>query len=342
MLAPGSDARDVWEIYLSPTWLPTLLVADDLGVLVSIADVAGSADEVASRLGLNCRVLRSVLALLAALGYLVPRQGRYHVTDAARQHLLPSSPLYWGGVWASMRKGNALCEQLQEALTTPDPDEEIPQGQGDRNVDGWASGHLSAEAAMSMTRYMHSHSAAAAIAVAQSGLFGATRRMLDVGGCSGVFSIALAERHPGLRCTIMDLPAVCALTPDYLKERGLADRIDTYAADMFRDPWPLGYDTVFFSDIFHDWRPVTCLGLARRAFAALPPGGTIDLHEMLLNDDGAGPRTAAAFSVLMALGTQGQQFTFGQLESLLTEAGFADIECWSTSPLFSIVRGRKP
>ena len=339
---PGSDTRDVWEIYLSPTWLPTLLVADDLGVLVSIAEVPGSPDEVASRLGLNSRVLRSVLTLLAALGYLVSSRGRYHITDAARQHLLPSSPLYWGGVWASMRKGNALCERLQEALTTPDPAEEIPRAHGDRNVDQWASGHMTGEAAESMTRYMHSHSAAAAIAVAQSDLFASTRRLLDVGGCSGVFSITLAERHPGLTCTIMDLPAVCALTPDYVKERGLADRIDTHAADMFRDPWPPGYDAVFFSDIFHDWRLVTCLALARRAFAALPSGGTINLHEMLLNDDGSGPRTAAAFSVLMALGAQGQQFTFGQLESLLTEAGFTGIECRSTSPLYSLVRGRKP
>jgi cyclopropane fatty-acyl-phospholipid synthase-like methyltransferase len=241
-----------------------------------------------------------------------------------------------------MRNGNALCERLHEALTTLDPVEEIPEGHGDRNVDEWASGHMSAEAAASMTRYMHSHSAAAAIAVAQSGLFTSTHRLLDVGGCSGVFSIAVAERHPGLTCTIMDLPAVCALTPDYVKERGLEDRIDTHAADMFRDPWPVGYDAVFFSNIFHDWRPVTCLGLARRAFAAVPSGGTINLHEMLLGDDGSGPRTAAAFSVLMALGTQGQQFTFGELESLLIEAGFADIECHSTSPLYSLVRGRKP
>lgn len=338
---PGSDTRDVWEIYLSPTWLPALLVADELDVLVSIADGPGSADELASRLGLNSRVLRSVLTLLAALGYLVPRRGRYHITEATRRHQLPSSPLYWGGVWASMRNGNSLCERLREALTTPDPAAEIPEGHGDRNVDEWASGHMPAEAAASMTRYMHSHSAAAAIAVAQSDLFASASRLLDVGGCSGVFSAELANRHPGLTCTIMDLPAVCALTPAYVKERGLEDRIDTHAADMFRDPWPPGYDAVFFSNIFHDWRPVTCLFLARQAYAALPSGGTINLHEMLLSDDGSGPRTAAAFSVLMAVGTQGQQFTFGQLESVLTEAGFTGIECHSTGPLYSLVRGRK-
>jgi acetylserotonin N-methyltransferase len=285
-----------------------------------------------------------VLALLAALGYLVPRNGRYQVTDAARHHLLPSSPFYWGGVWAAMRQHSPLYNQLRRALTTPDPVESIPQSSGrdKRSVDGWASGTLSPEAAAGMAKYMHSHSAAAAVAVAESDLFASTRRLLDVGGCSGVFSIALAERHPALSCTIMDLPTVCELTPDYIKARQLEDRIDTYAADMFRDPWPQGYDAVFLSNIFHDWRPATCLALAQHAFGVLPAGGTINLHEMLLNDDGAGPRTAAAFSVLMAASTQGQQFTFAQLDSLLTDAGFVDIDCYSTSPLHSVVRGRKP
>jgi O-methyltransferase domain len=341
---PGSDTRDVWEIYLSPTWMPALLVADKLGVLESIAAAPGSTDELAARLGLNGRALASVLALLASLGYLVPRHGRYQITDAARHHLLPSSPFYWGGVWVAMRQHSPLYDQLLRALTTPDPVEAMPQSSGrdKRSVDGWASGILSPEAAASMMRYMHSHSAAAAVAVAQSDLFASTRRLLDVGGCSGVFSIALAERYPGLSCTIMDLPTVCELTPDYVKERGLEDRIDCVAADMFRDPWPQGYDAVFLSNIFHDWRPATCLALATRAFDVLSAGGTINLHEMLLADDGAGPRTAAAFSVLMAASTQGQQFTFAQLESLLSDAGFVDIDCHSTSPLHSVIRGHKP
>jgi hypothetical protein len=341
---PGSDTRDVWEIYLSPTWMPALLVADKLGVLESIAAAPGSADELSARLGLNRRALGSVLALLASLSFLVPRHGRYHITDAARHHLLPSSPLYWGGVWTAMRQNSPLYDQLLRALTTADPVEAMPQssGRNESGVDGWATGSLSPEAAASMIKYMHSHSAAAALAVAQSDLFASTQRLLDVGGCSGVFSIALAARYPALSCTIMDLPAVCELTPDYVKERGLEDRIDCYAADMFRDPWPRGYDAVFLSNIFHDWRPATCLALASRAFAVLPADGTINLHEMLLTDDGAGPRTAAAFSVLMAAGTQGQQFTFAQLEALLTDAGFVDIDCYSTSPLHSVVRGRKP
>ena len=65
------------------------------------------------------------------------------------------------------------------------------------------------------------------------------------------------------------------------------------------------------------------------------------LHEMLLDDDGAGPVTAASFSMLMLLGTQGQQFTFGELKEILEGAGFTGIETMHTSVYYSITTGYK-
>ena len=102
---------------------------------------------------------------------------------------------------------------------------------------------------------------------------------------------------------------------------------------MFREPWPKGYDAVFFSNIWHDWNFRTCAWLAARAYEALPRGGRIMLHEALLDDDGSGPPTTAAFSMLMLLATQGQQFTFAELKALLENAGFEDIETRQTAEL---------
>jgi acetylserotonin N-methyltransferase len=66
------------------------------------------------------------------------------------------------------------------------------------------------------------------------------------------------------------------------------------------------------------------------------------LHEILLDDDGGGPVTAAAFSMLMLLGTQGQQFTFGELREILESAGFKGTEARHTYGYYSIVTGYKP
>jgi acetylserotonin N-methyltransferase len=109
---------------------------------------------------------------------------------------------------------------------------------------------------------------------------------------------------------------------------------------MFRSDWPAGHDAILFANIFHDWSIDTCAFLAERAFSALPSGGRLYLHEMLLNDDGAGPQAAASFSMLM-LRTQGQQFTFPQLKGILERAGFTDVRVAQTYCYYSLVTARR-
>ena len=58
---------------------------------------------------------------------------------------------------------------------------------------------------------MHSLGFPAAMGMARLGVFAEVRRLLDIGGGSGCFSIALAGRHPALHCTVLDLPPVCTL-----------------------------------------------------------------------------------------------------------------------------------
>ena len=134
---------------------------------------------------------------------------------------------------------------------------------------------------------------------------------------------------------------MCPLVEAYVAEAGV-DRVDTLARDMFRDPWPTGYDGMFFSNIFHDWDFEICRDLAARAFEALPADGRIFLHEALMNDGRDGPPTLAAFSIQMLVSNRGQQFTFSDLEGILGEAGFVDVAAVSTHAYYSVVSARKP
>jgi len=68
--------------------------------------------------------------------------------------------------------------------------------------------------------------------------------------------------------------------------------------DFFRDLWPTGADTVFFSYILHDWSPETCRDLLRKAARILPPGGLLILRELFRDDDGPGPLQAAIGSAV--------------------------------------------
>jgi hypothetical protein len=134
---------------------------------------------------------------------------------------------------------------------------------------------------------------------------------------------------------------VCKLAAQYIAQYELQDRADTLAANMFTDAWPSGYDAVLFSNIFHDWDRTSCLHLARRSFEALPPGGRIYLHEMLLADTKDGPLTAASFSMAMAFRTRGKQFSAEELGALLHAAGFGEISVTPTYGYYSLVSASK-
>jgi acetylserotonin N-methyltransferase len=112
---------------------------------------------------------------------------------------------------------------------------------------------------------------------------------------------------------------------------------------MFEMDWPQGHDAHFFSNIFHDWSEATNRMLAAKSFAALPSGGQIMLHEILLDDDHTGPLIAAAFSMLMLLGTRGRQYSLPELRAVLESAGFVDISAQRTGGgYYSLVTARKP
>jgi acetylserotonin N-methyltransferase len=345
---PASPDRAIWDIWLSIHRLPAMAVADELGVFAALASAPATADEIKQRLGFNRRGTDVLLSMLSALGLLVARDGRHELADVTRTYLLPDSPYYWGPLLRVLGVVPQQHEALIRALRDPDDRAapmEVARAQKDASptdaAEAWTRGQIAKAQAEAVTRLMHCHSLPASVGVARNGNLRGVSRLLDVGGGSGCFSIAIAQQFPSIRCTVLELPAVCDAAQRYIADGGVAERVDTMSIDMFRDAWPRGYDGMFFSNIFHDWNGETNLFLARRSYEALQPGGRIFLHEQLLAEDGSGPVTTAAFSMLMLLGTRGRQYTFSELRQILSSAGFVDIDSCTTYGYYSVVSGRK-
>ena len=338
---PSDDDRPLWDLWLSSLWLPSVTAAEELGLFETISRRPGTVQELVAETGFNPRGMETLLSLLAALGFLAVRDARHHVTDTTRNYLLRDSPYYWGGVLERARANSPMHAAIKNAVSRGISMRATHPDEPNRPAESWALGQIERGQALAVARFMHSHSLPAALGAARNGDFAGVKRLLDVGAGSGCFSITLAQRFPEMRCTVMELPAMCRIAADYIKDGEVGDRVDTRAVDMFRQDWPTGYDAVFFSNIFHDWSFETCAQLAKKAYDILPPGGRIYLHEMLLNDNADGPRTAAAFSVLMLLGTEGRQFTFEELRTLLAGAGFKDVTATATYGYYSLVAGHK-
>ncbi len=333
---PTVDDTAVWDTWLAAYHMPSLAVADRLGLFEALDAEPATAEALAARIKIPLEPLKALLPMLSALGFLVPRRGRYQLTNAARLYLLHDSPYYWGNAFFVTRDAG-FTDRLLEKFAVNTGTEHAP-----RPAESWESGQVSDDLAIVVARIMHSHSVPAALGVARREEFAGVKRLLDVGGGSGCFSIALAQQWPDLRCTIMELPAMCKRALQYVSDAGVQDRIDTVSVDMFRAAWPTGYDAIFMSNIFHDWSPETNAALSASAFQALPSGGRIFLHEMLINDEGSGPLSAAAFSMIMVAGTRGRQYSFAELAGFLEGAGFIDTCAVNSYGYYSLVSARKP
>ena len=333
---PSCSDGPIWNVWLAAFHAPSLAVADELGVFSALRDRALTADELASALDIELRAAEAMLGLMAALGFLVQADSRFHLTEVSRDYLLPDSPYYWGGFLQRIRNIPLECNKLIAGLRRG------TAARGAR-VSGelWRAPLPPPEAIRSFTHAMHAHSFSLAIRAVPAFNLGGVTRFLDVAGGSGSYSIAAAHHIPALRSTVLDLPVVCEIVQSYAAKHGVADRIDTIVADMFVDPWPSNMERVFFSDIFHDWDDERCRLLAARAYGALAKGGRIMVHEMLLADTKSGPLAAAAYSMVMVFVAEGRQRSAREISEIITSAGFVDVRVTVTAEGYALIDALK-
>lgn len=334
MQAPVVDDRTIWDLWLSQYKVPLVLAADKLGLFEFLRDNPSTVDEIQNQLRLPMRSVAALTTSLAAMGFLVQHAQRLYLTQTARLYLLPDSDFYWVPMLGGPGYGQLTTPALMDHLRT----ENLQHDAGISRR--WERGEIPPADARTTNQRMHSHSFPAALGLARTADFSGVQHLLDIAGGSGGYAIALALQFPNLRCTVADLPPVVDDARSYIARYGCQDRVDTYAFNMFDDPWPRGYDAILFTNILHDWDPERRGQLLRSSFEVLPSAGRVCIHEILLNDAQDGPLAAALFSVMM-LGTRGKQFSSVELADMLRAAGFARVEVRPTYGYYSLVSGLK-
>lgn len=105
------------------------------------------------------------------------------------------------------------------------------------------------------------------------------RGLLEIGGNTGGFARVLLARHPNLRVTVLDLPAVCEIG-----RRGPAEpRLAFVPGDAREDEWPMvagaAPDMVVFKSVLHDWETDAAHTMLQRAAEHVTPGGSVVVLE---------------------------------------------------------------
>ena len=133
-------------------------------------------------------------------------------------------------------------------------------------------------------------------AFAQKFDFSRYHTLCDVGGATGQLSMIVAERHPHLRCTTVDLPVVTPIAERKIAAAGFSDRVSAKSVDIFAEPLPQA-EVITMGMILHDWNLEKKMQLIQAAYAALPPGGAFVVIENLIDD----ARRENVFGLMMSL-----------------------------------------
>lgn len=167
--------------------------------------------------------------------------------------------------------------------------------------------------------------------------FARHRAMLDIGGGSGAFAKAVAQRHPALTIALFDLPQVTALSQEQFAESAGAARITLHAGSFKTDPLPPGYDLMTLVRILHDHDDPVVSVLLAKIYAALPAGGRLLIAEPMAATKGAQAMGDGYFGLyLWAMGS-GRPRSSSTYRHMLTEAGFARVR-ELTTPLPIVCR----
>jgi ubiquinone/menaquinone biosynthesis C-methylase UbiE len=262
-----------------------LFAALDLDIFSRLAARPRTLGELALDTGLVPDRLAIFLTACVSLGLLVKRGNVYANAPASQTYLVRDAPRYFGDYYRFQidRQIYPAFGRLADALRGE-------RAEFYRLMDDPAE-------AWNFSRGQHAGSLGPAAVLAGIVDLEGRRRLLDVGGGSGAFSITLCRRFPTLEATVLDFPSVQPAFEVFVREAGLAERLHFLSGDALVAEWPGDQDAVLLSYLLSAVGAPSIDGLLARAVRALGAGGVVMLHDFMVDDDGRGPTTAALWQV---------------------------------------------
>lgn len=322
MIAILQKAHAFWETRI-------LLTAAELNIFSPLLDKPKTAAQVAKELSSNGRGTEALLNALTAIGLLVKEKGKFRVKPGFERFLSSSSSetvlpliLHMADLWKSWSNLTDIVLKGKESGKRRQRDE------------------------ASLTAFigaMHTIGGLMAPGVVSKLDLASHKNFIDVGGGSGVYTIAVLKAAPHIRATIFDLPPVIELARQKVAEENLTGRVKFVKGDFYRDALPDGHDLALVSAIIHQNSPQQNVELFRKIFDALVPGGTIVIRDYVMTDDHTQPAQGAFFAINMFVNTPGGgTYSFEEIKEALEKAGFKNAKLLQEGEMDGLVSAERP
>ena len=306
---PASEL--VWRLANAGFAARCLQVVAELGVADRIDEAPVPVAALASSCAVDIDALDRILRLLAVHGVFVRDADRYGHTPASR--LLRSDSAGSMRPYARLRGMPLLRESLSELDRSVRIGRPALDAVDSRGL--WAYLNEHPDEAEMFDHAMTGKAIAGVAGVLATYDFGGFTTVVDVGGGRGHLLRAVLDAAPSATGVLFDLPEVIQ------RLQVGHQRMITNAGSFFTDPLPQA-DAYILMDVLHDWPDDECETILRAVRRAAPTGATLLVVEAIVPEGPVDPRTATLDVMMLVLTGGGRERTAGQLEALLTRAGF--------------------
>ncbi len=247
--------------------------------------------------------------------------GQYALTPLAAEHLVRGEEFDVGSYLSLAATSPGVLEMLERLRSNkPAGLDGNESGAAFIYRDGMKSAMEQTQLAEHFTLTLSGRAKNVAPVLATNVPLSSAKSLLDIGGGTGIYSVAFLRANPQLHATVLDRPEVLKLATRFAEEYGVAERMQMLSGDMFADPLPAS-DAILLSNILHDWDVPECQALICRCAEALNPGGRLIIHDVLLNDELDGPLPIALYSAALFTFTEGRAYSAAEYTGWLRNAG---------------------
>ena len=280
--------------------------------------------ELCEKLKLNLRPADVLMTLLKSYGFIEEINGKFNLTQISKDYLTRDSEFDLTSYVESL-KDRPICSEMLKVLQTGQP----ANWSANKNGKDWTSSMSDVEFAESFTKSMNSRGIYLANGILNSADFSKAKRILDIGGASGIYSAVILNKYSHLSATVFEKSPVDAVTKYFIIKNSIKN-MDVLTGDMFEDDLPGNYDVHFISHVLHDWDFDQVEKLLQNSYKNLNPGGMLIIHDAHINAAKDGPLSVAEYSVLLMFSTYGKCYSIRELEAILKKIGFVNIELKNT------------
>jgi len=266
-----------------------------------------TADNVSEEIKTDPYLTEKFLNALVALNFIHKIENQYLNTKLAETFLVRKSPFYQGTLFEMKKRGLTDWQRISDALKNGGIKT------GTENKSSIDRTFIIGHAEMAITGVMQR----AVDVISALPEFKRAKKLLDLGGGHGLYSIAFSQLKPDLEVVLFDLPHVTEIAKEYLEQYGMSNKIKFIAGDFTEDDIGNGYDIVFASD-------VTISGILKKVYDALNENGVLIYRRWTINDDRTSPLTSVLFDFMLTMmRSEHRVYTLGEYIHLLEAAGFS-------------------